>query len=613
MEAPGSPRPESFLFPSSLASCPNSNQSPNLMRHELDASKMEVASTPASRIKLSTLNQDLSSLQQSIEGIQKSQEDQDTSLRSFIQYEFHALKAFMMQEMETFRDNHREVLFKNLTEHQSRTEEILTKLNPNSLREFENGLAFAAGEVGAGGDKPSESKRSLRTSETVTPHAWNDFLAKVNDDDTRCMYKEVMQRKLARTGFWQDLFHACNLPILWYTHQPDTFLANLTVHPMFIAVQTIVILCNTALMAYETDAGIDAVRNGEDLPSWISAGNLIFNLIFAAELVFRISVLRSWFFTAPGEWGWNYFDMVLVLWSLVSEFFHGSQLSFLRAFRMLRAARVARIIRLARFFRHLRRMVFAILACLSSLAWAFVFLTMVMFMFSILFVQGVTIALEEEDSQSLQRVMKENEIDLYFDSLGGAMLSLLAAVSGGMDWMVIKKPLDYAGSFYAALFVVYLLFVTVGLMNVLTGVFLSNADEFTDLSLMIAGEEAKVDGFVEQMLELFKILDTKEAGIVDWDTFHKVMRNDAVRAYFSALQLEPTHIRLIFDLLDEHRTGKIALNDFVMGMVRLKGEAKAIDARIIQREIGMLPLFFHNLLVGNDVMRREGTERVTDV
>jgi len=31
-----------------------------------------------------------------------------------------------------------------------------------------------------------------------------------------------------------------------------------------------------------------------------------------------------------------------------------------------------------------------------------------------------------------------------------------------------------------------------------------------------------------------------------------------------------------------------------MGMVRLKGEAKAIDARIIQRELSMFPLFFQN-------------------
>mmetsp|Transcript_111151 Transcript_111151/g.196835 ORF Transcript_111151/g.196835 Transcript_111151/m.196835 type:complete len:150 (-) Transcript_111151:44-493(-) len=129
-------------------------------------------------------------------------------------------------------------------------------------------------------------------------------------------------------------------------------------------------------------------------------------------------------------------------------------------------------------------------------------------------------------------------------------------------------------------------------MNVLTGVFLSSADEFIDLDLIIQNEKVRIENFCEQMLNIFKELDPNGTGLVDWQTFNRALGREDVRAYLASMDMEPTHIHLIFDLLDEDRSGEIKLDEFVMGMVRLKGGAKSIDARIIQREIGMLPQMF---------------------
>jgi len=106
----------------------------------------------------------------------------------------------------------------------------------------------------------------------------------------------------------------------------------------------------------------------------------------------------------------------------------------------------------------------------------------------------------------------------------------------------------------------------------------------------------RVETFCEQMLELFHELDLSHSGDVDWPTFREALKRDTVRAYLASLQMEPTHIRLLFELLDEKGTGKINTEQFVLGMVRLKGEAKAIDARIVEREVSMLPRTFDKLL-----------------
>lgn len=153
----------------------------------------------------------------------------------------------------------------------------------------------------------------------------------------------------------------------------------------------------------------------------------------------------------------------------------------------------------------------------------------------------------------------------------------------------LMQPLKPAGYVYCAAFVVYILFVTVGVMNVLTGVFLASADDFADRDLIVQNEQVKVEAFVRQMLDVFAELDVFKVGHIDWETFRTAMSDPSVQAYLAAYQLEPTHTRLLFDLLDEKGSGTINVHDFVMGMVRLKGEAKAIDARIIQRELTMLP------------------------
>lgn len=241
-------------------------------------------------------------------------------------------------------------------------------------------------------------------------------------------------------------------------------------------------------------------------------------------------------------------------------------------------------------------MLFSILACLGSLAWAFVFLALIMFMFAIFFLQGSVHAIQDMDPAS-QRYELARELSFeWFGSLGGAMLSLLATVTGGIDWLEPMKALNPAGGMYLFGYVAYMLFVTVGVMNVLTGVFLCSAEAFTDFNLVVQKEDAKVEMFVDQILDLFKALDINHTGVVDWTTFSNVLKDDAVRSYFASLEIEPTHIRLIFDLLDPDHQGKIDVHDFVTGMVRLKGEAKAVDARIIQRQLDLLPVLLEKEL-----------------
>jgi len=161
---------------------------------------------------------------------------------------------------------------------------------------------------------------------------------------------------------------------------------------------------------------------------------------------------------------------------------------------------------------------------------------------------------------------------------------------------------------YAVSYVLYMLFITTGVMNVLTGVFLGNADEFIDIDLIVQNERVRIEQFCTQMLDMFKELDPDGTGYVTWKMFNTAMRREDVRAYLSSMCMEPTHVHLVFDLLDEDRTGSIKLDQFVMGMVRLKGEAKSVDVRIIQ--IGLLPGIIRDHFALAEARRQSGISSI---
>lgn len=442
-------------------------------------------------------------------------------------------------------------------------------------------------------------------SEPEPPRLWKDFQEAVEGFDPNCAYKKMLDRKRSNRSFWHRCFDSMGFNDCIDTEMPHNRIAKFTSHWSFTLAQAILILINTAVMGYETDQEMRALLKEEVWqPDWLEVMDWIFSGAFGTELLIRLIGQRSWFWVAPGEWAWNVFDFVLVTTSFLFDFLNsGVKVNFIRTVRIVRVFRVARIVRVLRFFRQLRQMLHSILACLVSLGWAFVFLMLTIYMFSLVCLQGAANVLREMDGTTedaelhIANAKLRSDIEESFGSLGHSMLSLLAAVTGGVDWIEIYSPLEQAGDLYSIIFVSYVLFVILGVVNVLTGVFLNSAKEFIDIDTVVQTEELKVEMFCKSMMSLFNAMDPQGNGVVCWEKFNQAFQAKEMQAYLGSMGLEPTHIRLVFDLLDRDHTGNVDLEEFTMGLLKLKGEAKAIDARIIQRELGMLPLLIKQALI----------------
>lgn len=229
-------------------------------------------------------------------------------------------------------------------------------------------------------------------------------------------------------------------------------------------------------------------------------------------------------------------------------------------------------------------MMMSIMASFASLAWAFVFLLMLIFMFSIFFLNGASDYMKEHNYDDEIR----KSFAHWYRSLPQTMYSLLVAISGGTDWIDIMHPVKRISVTYQLVFTFYVLFVTMGVVNVLTGVFMESAADFKDRDDTVQSEIRRLDNFVEEMLTLYDEFHPEHGGEITWERFQDYLQQEQVEAYLSSHMLETTHAKLLFHLLDHDNDHVITVYEFVIGMLRLKGPAKTYDNRVLLDQVTSL-------------------------
>merc|ERR1719159_1032923 len=99
-------------------------------------------------------------------------------------------------------------------------------------------------------------------------------------------------------------------------------------------------------------------------------------------------------------------------------------------------------------------------------------LSAVFFMFSLFFVQqvasyfGVNADLTAEDM---------NELKVNFGSVQNSMFTLYKAMFGGDDWSVAYNMIQRTGYMAAGMFVIFVAFTQIAVINIITGIFVDSA------------------------------------------------------------------------------------------------------------------------------------------
>jgi len=365
------------------------------------------------------------------------------------------------------------------------------------------------------------------------------------------------------------------------------------------------VLSNVIFLSFIEDAAMRATISGEEEPDWVYTVELVYVCLFMIELTGNISINRWHFFDESERW-WNVFDVVLIMtavFNIVLETFvvgssSSSNLSFMRVVRVLRLVRVVRVFRLMKELRTLRLMAAMIGGAMLSLVWACVFVAMFTYVAAIFFMGRLSSTYEilRVSGQPPSKETVEG-IAKYWGTFDRTMLSLIAAVTGGYDWMDVAKPLEDVDGVLFVAFFAYILFIVFGLLNVLTGVVVEGTKHAGDVDRDLIIEEAmeQEQSFANEIIRFFSqmIIDDEHPGMdlkgVDTEKLDlkpallkETLADNRVHFYLASIGVLANDAWHCFELL--HTEGPVNVKEYVKTLLYYQGNARSIDVALVLAE-----------------------------
>lgn len=337
-------------------------------------------------------------------------------------------------------------------------------------------------------------------------------------------------------------------------------------------VSTLVIL-NAASIGIQTNYMV--AHLAEETPYVFRVIDTSFCVLWTTELVLRLSVYGNSFFTMAGC-RWNIFDAAVVGLQLLEELVSAAantrdtamptNLNVVRLLRVLRLVRIIRLVRLLRFIQELRTMVCSIANSFRSLCWTIVLLMLMVYVVSVCLTQLIA-----DHGQGNPDIFSEDKLlQEHYSSLFRSVLSLFQAITGGVDWNELLAPLMlHIHPMIAVVFSFYICFAVLAMMNVITGVFVESA--------LTAAKADREGDLLAQLHTLFLKIDVDRSGVISWDEFACQLDNPHMETYFKALDIDSSEAYGLFALLDVNNCGEVSVEEFVLGCLRLRGTAQAID------------------------------------
>eukprot|EP00746_Dinoflagellata_sp_MGD_P039947 gnl/MRDRNA2_/MRDRNA2_19642_c0_seq1.p1 gnl/MRDRNA2_/MRDRNA2_19642_c0~~gnl/MRDRNA2_/MRDRNA2_19642_c0_seq1.p1 ORF type:complete len:591 (+),score=119.97 gnl/MRDRNA2_/MRDRNA2_19642_c0_seq1:219-1775(+) len=399
-------------------------------------------------------------------------------------------------------------------------------------------------------------------------------------------HKSAVQKKVEDE--MGSIFHARGLLFLereeeYLKSSVDGSVQAVVHHPMFDAFFGILIIVNAVVMAVQAEFLGQVARSSVGLdsgPEDIEGSQSIFDVIeisfaclFLLELTLRLYVGKRKYLKYPENW----IDILLVLTSFwdafVAEEHFGINISFARLFRIAKFIRVFRVMRVAKLFFSLRILVKTIAASIGALAWSMVLLG------------GIEVIAAIFMGQMLHETITRSDVDIetrlflyrYFGSFSRSMLTMFEITTGG--WAKVGRPIiEDVHPGYAVFFVIYASGISFAVMKVITAVFLRQTLQVAnnDSDISIAEKMQGKDKYVKHVKSLFLQADTSGDGKVDWQEFAQIVADPKVKAWLAVLEIEVHEAKGMFHLLNSG-DGLITFDDFMSGLLRLRGTARSAD------------------------------------
>ncbi|CAL1144356.1 unnamed protein product [Cladocopium goreaui] len=383
---------------------------------------------------------------------------------------------------------------------------------------------------------------------------------------------------------------------------------HLNIEPYLESVTVILVLLNAIVLGIEYQVegevvGLALLEGKEPTSVAASTANVfywfdfIFDFTFLLEWAICLCIARKRFcFTVE-----LVANTILVMFGCAEMFLillqnSGVNVS-LTALHIIHAVSCLRILRCFRVLRRFQGPKLLLTACnsfLHSLFWAMVFLSLFMST-SALFIGNLLLKYFVDTRSMADRLWVWERYGTSFR----AIYTLYEITFSG-SWPSLTHPvIDKVHAAMVIFFVAYITVVAFGLIRVITAVFLkATLDAAADDAEHLMTERlVKKEQYARKLEAIFGAIDEEGDGQITEERLVEALERPLVRTYFqTSLDLDVHESKALFHILDDG-DGTVTLEEFIDGMLRCKGNARAIDQVATQREIKHLDRKMSRLLM----------------
>jgi uncharacterized membrane protein len=205
-----------------------------------------------------------------------------------------------------------------------------------------------------------------------------------------------------------------------------------------------------------------------------------------------------------------------------------------------------------------------------------------------------------EKGADLDDAAKER-LEAGFGSVFQATLSLYMCITGGNDWSEYYESLLVTGKFGPYLFLLFIFFTQVAVMNIILGLFVNQAiDSMTPTREEAAREHAEeLRRRDNDLCHIIRSTDIKGDGLISIEEWRATLKKGNVASYLDLCGFRPQDVHEYYKMLCfESKDGTVHLDDFVKGCLQLRGRASRFDMYCLRKEVQELREHIVNMLGG---------------
>jgi len=340
----------------------------------------------------------------------------------------------------------------------------------------------------------------------------------------------------------------------------------------------IIVSAAIVLSTFEIGLAMD-FSSPEMRPIWKYSEN-VFTAIFFLELTLKLLCQRLQYFYDR----WNNIDAFIVATAVLETwvlpmFYPDGAAEGLDKLIVLRSMRLVRLIRMVKFVRKFRQLVVLIEGVVDSLqamVWITILLIFVLYIFAIFFVETVglhTYPATNSDYETVDMDLLEDwNNEEYFGTVSRAMTTLLNMCLL-TEWAEILRPVRAKQPYIFPFFILFVVFTTLGILNVIIGVIVENTTAATNAmnkhktSIEMKEQRKKI----EHLREIIFNIDVDGNNLLDVKEMEDGMSKDeGLRSVLGAIDLpdgfKPADV---VTMLDDDGDGCLGNEEFVESLFRL--------------------------------------------